>query len=219
MLDFKKSALCMALPVMFLGGVALESPKAQTWLAHGPIQSGHAEVDCAGCHQASPGTIRQQIQANVHYILGLRPDSADFGKAAVTSETCLDCHERPNERHPIYRFREPRFIEALETVAADTCLGCHTEHRDERVASDMGVCRACHDDLKMKNDPLDRSHAELVAAKEWGSCMGCHDFHGNHVFEPPKLMAARIPEGQIRAYLSNGPNPYGTRKLYEAKPE
>lgn len=209
----------MALPVMLLGGLALTSPEAQGWLAHGPIQSGHAQVDCAGCHEASPGTLRQQIQANVHFALGLRPDSADFGKAAVTSETCLSCHDRPNERHPIYRFREPRFMDALQIVAADSCLGCHSEHRNARVDSEMGVCRACHDDLEMKNDPLDRPHADLVAAKQWGSCLGCHDFHGNHVFEPPKRMASRIPEAGIRAYLGSGPTPYGTRKLYEADPE
>jgi hypothetical protein len=46
--------------------------------------------------------------------------------------------------------------------------------------------------------------------------MGCHDFHGNHRFTPPKRLADQLPQDGIRAYLKDGPSPYGTEKIFEA---
>lgn len=215
--DLRTSALCVALPVAVLGVFALVTDRADQWLAHGPIQTGHETISCAGCHLPGEGTTRQQIQAKLHYVFGLREDNVEFGRMAVTSDACLDCHARPNERHPIYRFREPRFIEALQSVQADTCLGCHSEHHDRRVDVGLEICIACHDDLSLKNDPLDVAHADLVAREEWDSCMGCHDFHGNHGFKPPASLASRIPGPVIEAYFTTGASPYGTRKTFEAK--
>lgn len=217
MLDLRTSALCVALPVAVVGAFALGSERVDQWLAHGPIQAGHADVRCDGCHLPGRGTTRQQIQAKLWHAVGLREDDVDFGRIEVTSDACLDCHARPNERHPIYRFREPRFIDALQVVEADNCLGCHSEHHDTRVDVGQEICRACHDDLKVKNDPLDVAHVELIAREDWASCMGCHDFHGNHGFKPPASLASRIPTPVIDAYFANGASPYGTEKLFEAK--
>lgn len=217
MQTLRKTALCVALPVAMLGVAALGFDIADDWVAHGPVQAGHAKVACDGCHIPSPGNTRQQIQAKLHHAIGWRADNVDFGRAAVDSAACLTCHERPNERHPIYRFREPRFIEAVQVVSADSCLGCHSEHQDRRIDTGPEICSACHDDLKMKNDPLDVAHADLVAQEQWGSCMGCHDFHGNHAFKPPTALASRIPPAVINAYFANGASPYGSSKLFEAK--
>ncbi|MEM9350187.1 MAG: cytochrome c3 family protein [Pseudomonadota bacterium] len=204
-------------PMTALGAVALTVPSAKEVISAGPIQHGHASVDCSGCHVASEGTIRQQAQANVKYAIGLRNHPADFGYAEVTSATCLGCHERPNERHPIYRFNEPRFREAAATVEATTCLGCHTEHTAQRTFVEPTFCVACHQDLELKNDPVDVPHVTLIAQEQWGTCMGCHDFHGNHAAKPQITLAAAFEEDAIREYLADGESPWGPEKIYEAK--
>lgn len=186
-------------------------------LAHGPIQADHAALGCSDCHVAPRATFRQQIQANVRFAVGLRAEPVNFGYQPVSSATCLTCHERPNERHPIYRFREARFQEAQEVVDATTCLGCHTEHSSHRSFAQIDFCMGCHSDLELKTDPLDIPHVTLIADKNWDSCLGCHDFHGNHRHEVPKIVEAAFDADDIRAYLETGPSPYGTDKLFEAK--
>ncbi|MEM7241063.1 MAG: hypothetical protein AAF429_02660 [Pseudomonadota bacterium] len=212
-------AFIISLPVLGLAAVAISVPDYQFMIAHGPIQKGHANVDCSGCHVPATGTTRQQVQANFKRLVGLREDKIDFGFAAVNSETCLNCHERPNERHPIYRFNEPRFQQARAEVAATSCLGCHSEHSDARVMAEVGqtFCVHCHEDLVLKNDPLDQSHVALIEAGQWGSCLGCHDFHGNHAHKAQIRVADAFGPAAIKAYLGNGPSPFGTKKIYEAK--
>lgn len=210
-------ALLLMIPFAVGAVAVLAKPSFQEVLAHGPIQAGHENVQCTDCHRRDDATLRQQIQANLHYALGNRENSVDFGYLPVTSSDCLDCHERPNERHPIYRFREPRFAEAVEVVNATSCMGCHTEHTDQRSFSDVGVCAACHGDLKLVNDPVDVSHETLVREKQWQTCLGCHDFHGNHTYKAPKLMVEAVPVQDIEDYLAAGDSPYGTEKLYKAE--
>lgn len=213
----RKIAIVFAIPVAVLGWAALSYPSQMTLLAHGPIQAGHEDLVCSDCHIASPGTVRQQIQGKLHYWMGLRETAVDFGYAEISSQQCLDCHERANERHPIYRFNEPRFSEAKEVVDATTCLGCHSEHTGHRAFSDPKICRACHGDLALKSDPLDVSHIELIKEENWGSCLSCHDFHGNHRHEVPVFLQNAIPEAEIRAYLRDGPSPYGDNKIFEGE--
>jgi len=38
----------------------------------GPANTGHEKLRCESCHVKAPGTIRQQLQANIKYFLGLR---------------------------------------------------------------------------------------------------------------------------------------------------
>ena len=60
-------------------------------------------------------------------------------------------------------------------------MSCHREHQGVRVTlTEIGYCRHCHEETRLKRDPLDVSHEALIKAKEWDSCLGCHDFHGNH---------------------------------------
>ena len=186
-------ALILILPITALSVFATTNPVLKKSLAHGPIQVGHKEIQCLSCHQRDDTTWRQQIQANVQYALGHRKAAVDFGYLPVTSTQCLDCHQRPNERHPIYRFREPRFAEAVEKIKATSCLGCHTEHTAERSFAAVEFCAACHNDLKLSNDPLDVSHEILAKDKKWETCLGCHDFHGNHRQRTPKLLIDAAP--------------------------
>ncbi len=210
-------AIITAIPITLLGVIVLFTDQADHLVAHGPIQAGHENVDCVGCHIPSAGSYRQQIQANILYAIGQRETPVDFGYAPVASAQCLDCHERKYERHPIYRFREPRFAKALETVNATSCLGCHSEHNDQRAFVEIDYCKACHADLIVKNDPIDVPHKTLLAQDSWGTCLGCHDFHGNHPVKAPlKIQEAHSIE-DIRAYLNAGPSPYGDIKSYKAK--
>ena len=54
--------------------------------APGRMNSGHEQLDCDGCHRPAPGTVRQQLQANTRYVLGLRAQPADFGERAVGND-------------------------------------------------------------------------------------------------------------------------------------
>lgn len=215
----RKASLFLAAAVFLLGGLTLYETPAQTWVAHGPIQTGHQEIACRTCHVKSTGTTRQQIQANIRYMTGLRETPVDFGYGPVTSDQCLGCHQRSNERHPIYRFNEPRFAEAVANLPANTCLGCHTEHENARSFMPLDGCKECHRDLVLKTDPLDVSHMDLIDNKQWQTCLGCHDFHGNHARKAQSLMGDAYPASVIEAYLRDGPSPYGDIKIFEGKTE
>ena len=82
---------------------------------------------------------------------------------------------------------------------------------------DIVFCQACHSDLKLKSDPLDISHQQLTADRQWDTCLGCHDFHGNHIFKSPTTLAAKADVHALRDYLASGPSPYGNQLHFEAK--
>lgn len=213
----RATAIAISLPVFIYGLSLLSSDLNDPILAKGPIQSGHQTIDCRDCHVKSRGTLRQQLQANARYLVDLRSSPADIGYSQVTSAQCLACHERPNERHPIYRFQEPRFHEARSKIEATSCLGCHSEHNNEKAYIEPGFCRACHGDLRLKSDPIDIPHHEIIQNQDWDSCLGCHDFHGNHRMETAKVYNDRYSMTAIQDYLGAGPSPYGTERHFEAK--
>ena len=215
--QLRNAAFVFALPAVAIGALSIATNNFSEVVAHGQIQQGHSEVDCSGCHTDGPGTVRQQIQANVSYILGKRTSNVNFGYQPVTSDQCLSCHERPNERHPIYRFNEPRFADVRQNLEVNSCLGCHSEHEDARVSVNDSICSHCHDDLALKNDPIDVKHSQLVKEESWSSCLGCHDFHGNHLHDPQKSVADAFHVDAIQSYFKNGPDPYGSSKIFEAK--
>src|SRR5262249_16756851 len=69
---------------------------------------------------------------------------------------------------------------ARAELGVESCVSCHREHKGVRATMIPTACATCHQNLELKLDPLDVSHRKLVARKEWTSCLGCHDFHGNH---------------------------------------
>jgi hypothetical protein len=205
---------CLGLAVLASNAL----PAGERWHAKGPMNTGHENLSCAECHQDAPGSFRQQIQANVRYALGLRETPAAFGRLPVGNGQCLACHERPNDRHPVYRFLEPRFAPARAKLRVHQCAACHAEHQGKRVTlAEFGYCAQCHKDTRLKKDPLDVSHADLIAAKQWGSCLGCHDFHGNHIMQTEKSLDKRVPAERLRAYFDGGPSPYGDARHHKAK--
>jgi uncharacterized CHY-type Zn-finger protein len=176
--------------------------------APGRMNSGHETLTCDGCHRPAPGSVRQQLQANARFLLGLRARPVDFGERAVGNEDCLACHERPFDRHPVFRFREPRFAEARRAIAPHQCGSCHREHSGVRVSAPNGYCVNCHAELALRDDPLDVSHRELAERDSWNSCLGCHDYHGNHQLEPATALSGAASQQQLERYFKGGASPY-----------
>lgn len=194
-------------------------PDQERFHVSGPMNVGHEALGCQDCHKQAEGTTRQQIQANVRYYLGWRKTGVDFGHQAVSNAECLACHERPNDRHPVFRFFEPRFFEARQTMQPHLCSSCHLEHSGKRITAEPTFCVNCHEGLKVKNDPLTISHEALIAAQNWESCLGCHDFHGNHLMKTETNVQAAIELERILEYFDGAPSPYSEKKAYQAKKE
>lgn len=206
-----------------LGGALLAilvAPGCEELHAPGPMNAGHGEVACDGCHTPAPGTLRQQLQNAARHGLGLPSVAVDIGYRAVGNTECLACHDRPADRHPVYRFLEPRFVDARTELHPDQCTSCHREHRGALVTTvDVTYCRECHQDTRLADDPLDVSHLDLVAMERWHTCLRCHDYHGNHAVEPPRRLDDMIPIDAIRAYFRGGASPYGEPILRANRPE
>lgn len=187
--------------------------------AKGAANPGHENLECSACHRPATGNTRQQVQAEVQHFLGFRKSSPDFGNKKVDNEACLDCHSRPNDRHPVFRFGEPRFAEARAAIDPMNCNSCHLEHTGKRVTVGMiTYCQYCHQDTRINNDPITIPHTTLIANKQWNTCLGCHDFHGNHVMPQTETDLSRvIPEEEIWAYFNGGASPYPKELHYPAK--
>lgn len=196
--------------VIFLGAASpLRMP--------GPANIGHSELSCESCHRSAPGSLRQQVQANMRWLLGQRAHPVEIGAVPVSSATCTECHARPNDRHPVFRFLEPRFAEVRRDLHLERCASCHLEHTGKRVTVAVDFCKNCHAEMTLARDPLDFSHELIVRTEQWDRCLGCHDFHGNHLRRAPKLVAETVDTEIIEQYFRGGPSPYGAEKKYSAR--
>ena len=192
-------------------------PFSENWLNKGPSNTGHVALNCQDCHVDASGSVRQQIQGKVHFWIGLRSDDVNFGHMNVENQTCISCHERSNDKHPVSRFAEEQFLDARKAFSAHTCAGCHAEHAGVRVTMPASGCKHCHGSLKVKNDPIDVSHETLVSEGQWVSCLGCHDFHGNFLRKTPTKLEEVLSLDDIERYLNGGPSIYGNVRRFTAK--
>jgi hypothetical protein len=192
-------------------------PNAQWLYSKGPANTGHGKLACADCHKAAPGTMRQQLQAKVQFWLGARSTDAAFGHARVGNEQCTTCHARDQDSHPVHRFLEPRFTEARAELGAESCVSCHREHKGVRVTTTPTSCAVCHQDIDLKREPLDVPHRELARRKQWSTCLGCHDFHGNHRRVAQTRIGDAYPASAILDYLAGGLSLYGHDLKYPTK--
>ena len=207
------TGLALAIPLVFF----LNTDAAESYVSLGPMNTGHEELTCVSCHADAKGNLIQQLQSNFSHTFGARKEGVDFGTKDVTVDNCLQCHDRPNDRHPTHRFSEPRFKDAIKNIDATTCITCHKEHNSERVSvTPVNYCMNCHETLKVENDPIDISHEELIASKEWFTCIQCHDFHGNHKYAVPEKLKDTIPMTKLQEYFKGGEDPFGNDKKYLA---
>lgn len=132
----------------------------QSILMPGPLSDGHHQLadNCQACHVSA------------------------FGGDEVLQEACVECHGddrvKPQDSHPMAKFKDPRNADLLETINALSCVTCHSEHRQEITAKDgltqpVDFCVHCHHSIGEERP----SHAEL----EFNSCKnsGCHNYHNN----------------------------------------
>jgi hypothetical protein len=152
--------------------------------------------------------------------MGLRDKPVDFGYQDVGNSVCLDCHLRPNDRHPVSRFLEPRFAIARKAIMPQFCLSCHLEHTGKRITlKSISYCLNCHENTKLENDPITIPHTVLIKEARWNTCLGCHDYHGNHVMKTEiQVSKAHSPE-TIQNYFLGGPSPYSDTLFYQARDE
>ncbi len=196
--------------------IILPLKQSETYLSLGPLNTGHDQLSCNSCHTDAKGNLWQQIQSNIAFTFGARKTQADFGTENVDTKKCLECHERANDRHPTHRFLEPRFKEAIAKINATQCETCHREHNNTRVVlNSANFCMNCHYDLEVKNDPIDIPHSKLISEKQWSTCLQCHDFHGNHIYDVATKMKDTISLKKIQAYLKGGLDPFSQKKTHQ----
>lgn len=213
------AALIIGIAISLVIVVLLNAPNSEWMHSPGPMNTGHENIKCEQCHLTAEGTMRQQIQANMWHMLGVRKNSAAIGHTKVNNSDCLACHQRPKDHHPVFRFFEPRYTKARKEIKAHECNACHREHSGRRVTIDKTFCQHCHEKLKLKKDPLKVSHASLVSKKQWASCLGCHDFHGNHLMTVTEDQNKQLSSLAIERYFAGGQSPYSDKKRYKAKTE
>lgn len=212
----RQASYRLGLIVALVAAVLLLMPGRESWHAKGPRNVGHGRTDCGECHTPVPGSIVGQALKNVLHAVGLADSAPYFIYAPAGKEQCLACHENPDDRHPVEKFLEPEFAPAREAAGVQTCISCHREHRGVRVSVTMRVCQNCHKDvvdIDFEDDPIDVPHTTLINDERWETCLGCHDFHGNHDRTAPQLMSEALTEEQIQDYLDGGESPYGFRRL------
>lgn len=197
--------------------VLVAVPDAERFRIRGPSNTGHETLACEDCHTRAEGTARQQVQANALHLLGARDTGADFVHTPVGNDDCLACHVNPADRHPTSRFEEPRFAEARAAIAPTRCTSCHREHSGRRVTIAATFCESCHGELALKDDPARPTHAELVGAARWQTCLQCHDFHGNHLMTTPRTLEAGASTEAIERYFGAGESPWGQGVRFEAR--
>lgn len=210
---YAAGALLAALPLLLL------LPGLEGVRAHGHPNVGHEKLACISCHVDSTASTRQTFQAKVKHALGLRQTGAVMGMQPVTSATCIQCHANPDDRHAPNRFLELRFEEARAEIAPQLCVSCHREHSAARVtAPSAGYCVSCHQEMKVKDDKASPTHQQLVLNKRWNTCLQCHDYHGNHKWNPPLRLQDATTLEVLNKYLVDGASPYG-ETLVKAKRE
>ena len=185
----------------------------------GTYNTGHENLQCEDCHFEADGNLRQQIQHNVKTFMGMHQHQnyVDIGHERVGNEACLTCHQRPNDRHPVSRFKEIRFAEQRKELGIHECRACHGEHTGTRMSVlPSNYCKSCHENTEVKDDPLDVPHEELFNNNQWQTCLQCHDFHGNHIYKVPSQMKDTIPLLDVHSYLEGEKVIYSTRKHHKA---
>lgn len=212
----RQAAYGVGLIVTFIVGLLLLLPGNESWHAAGPPNTGHTRIECRECHVSVPGNFVGQAFDQLVHAFGLSDSASGFVFEAVGNDQCLRCHLNPDDRHPLVDFLEPEFEAARQAMSIQFCVSCHQEHLGVRVSVTPLVCQTCHQDIvpmKLEDDPIEIPHTTLIAERRWETCLGCHDFHGNHDREVPTRMSQLLTRQQIQQYLDGGDSPYSYRRL------
>lgn len=202
-----------ALVVSAVTVAVLRTPSNERLSSPGGAADHHGALSCDQCHQAAPGTTRQQIQANLRAWIGLREGGAPLCTDPVDNRDCLACHDNRADAHPVHLFMEPRFEAARSAIHPESCRSCHSEHETRLTSITGSFCVHCHEDLELREDPATPTHASLVEAERFDTCLQCHDYHGSHSNETPTRLVDAPPLSTITSYLAGEDvRPYGALK-------
>lgn len=219
---FIRRAYQTALVLALLLVAVVNLPWALALWPTGHPTPGHEALACEDCHRQAPGTTRQQLQAKVKHFLGLRAENVAWHHQPVGNAECTGCHYRAKDVHAPHLFMEARYASVRASLGPESCVSCHREHRARRVTLREGLfCSACHADMNLKTDalipPASPTHATLTREGRWETCLGCHDYHGNHQRLVPKRLDDALSGSMIRAGLRGGASPWGEELKVKAK--
>ena len=218
MMSHKRNAYIVAAILALIGIGLLVQVDFERWRLPGPFNPGHEDLACKECHIEAKGTVRQQLQANMQYWLGERKTGADYYYHKIDNNNCLACHNKDNDLHSSYRFNEPRFSKIREEIHPELCISCHKEHAGQRITQfKITDCQLCHKELVLKNDSITVPHDELIEREDWHTCLGCHDYHGNHDMLIEKTVGRAIKKQKLINYFNNAEHPYSGPVITKAK--
>ena len=86
----------------------------------------------------------------------------------------------------------------------------------ECLYSPSNYCRSCHENTEIKDDRWILSIRIYSEMENGNTCLQCHDFHGNHIYEVPQKMKDTIPLLEVQNYLKGEKVIYSTRKHHKA---
>lgn len=69
----------------------LSTDGAHLWRMLGPLNTGHEKQACNECHEQATGSFRQQIQANISYLMGKRKELVALNLSSADNKDCLAC--------------------------------------------------------------------------------------------------------------------------------
>jgi formate-dependent nitrite reductase cytochrome c552 subunit len=171
--------------------------KDKTSFMPGPLSDGHHQLTekCDACH-------------------GSDAFGGDKETAEVLQAACIRCHgddrKKPQDSHPLAKFKDPRNADRLEKINALNCVTCHTEHRREITLKDgltqpLDVCFHCH--AKVAEDRPTHEGMPFDTCKD----SGCHNYHNNRALytkfllknldKPDHLKQAMVPEREFAQLL------------------
>lgn len=183
-------------------------PGLQSLNTTGPPNIGHGNLACQDCHlPASQNKNKNPLETTY-----------PFGYLTVSTKQCQSCHKRPGDLHNVDHYRKkPRFAKARARIAPHKCNSCHKQHSGKRVTIAPSFCSHCHQTFKLEHDPIKPSHKTLAHKNQWNTCLGCHDYHGNHVRRTPKQHDKALPLSRVLSYFQSGPSPYSKEKIRKPK--
>lgn len=164
----------------------------QSILMPGPLSNGHYQLteNCQACH------------------------TSPFGGKEVLQQACIDCHgderKKPQDSHPMSKFKDPRNADLLSKINAASCISCHTEHKAEITHKDgltlpKDFCIHCHQDIG--EDRPSHKDMDFMTCKN----SGCHNYHNNraiytdylvkHLDEPSVLKTPLLKQREFGSIL------------------
>ena len=184
------------------------------------MNTGHDTSPASRVTCRAPGSVRQQLQA-IARALGRGRPAARSTSASAPSPTRS---ARPATTAPTMSPGVPLPRAALRRgPRGDPSRAMHVvPPRARRRARDRSptepTAATATRDLDVKNGSPRRLAPHARRGQRWDTCLGCHDFHGNHGLSHRPARRRDRPAA-IQTYLDGGPSPYPAPIIRARTPE